>query len=477
MPHGRFAQMALVQVAVGLLVLGSPALAAPPTAAQINQSRIAGLAWLMSHQERDGSWKLGEASSLQSTSAVLDAFANAGVKQGFPYAAGLAFLTNAEASSVDALARQIVTLQAAGKNVAPLLARLSEWQNGNAAWGAYKGYGSSLPDTPLALTAQLRANAVNASTVLDTLCDGLLKAQRANASFPYAGGGGAGANAAGALVPTAYAAAALDGVSATFGFSSLSCPTTYVLSTTVSNAVNWILSKQSVADGGFGDFGQSSVLETAIAYLALKQIGPTTYATALGEAQGYLVARQAADGSWASDPFASALALQTLPALATGALADSNANGLPDAVEAFLGRNPNVPGRSIADGNGKSVGGLTASLLVASGTQFQPFSASLVAPAGAAPYTWRLVSGFLPDGLVLAASTGLLSGTPSTSGVFNFVYEVSDSSSAKSQVAAQIGITASETDVPTLPEWGLIVLTLLLAGFLAKQRHKQPPAL
>ena len=277
------------------------------------------------------------------------------------------------------------------------------------------------------------------------------------------------------MIPTAYAAVALHVVRTTFGYISLSCPTNFVFSTTVSNAANWMLGKQSVTDGGFGDFGQSSALETAIAYLALKQIGPTTYAAAMGEAQGHLVARQAADGSWAGDPFATGLALQTLPTLAAGALADANGNGLPDVVESFLGRNPVAPGRSIADGNGKSVAGLTASKLVASGFQFQPFSVTLAASGGAAPYTWRLVSGFLPDGVVLSAGNGLLSGIPSTSGVFNFVYEVSDAASVKSQIAAQIDISVAEADVPTLPEWGLILLGLLLLAMLAGQRHKPSP--
>lgn len=475
MCHGRSIKRAFVQLVISLTFAGGSAVGAPPTAAQINQSRIAGLAWLMSHQERDGSWKLGEASSLQSTSAVVDAFANAGVKQGFPYSAGLAFLANAEPPSVDAMARQITTLHGAGKNVVPMLARLNDWQNGNAAWGAYKGYGSSLPDTPLALSALLRANAVNTSTISSTLCYGLLNAQRANGSFPYAAAGSAASSAQGAVIPTAYAAVALHVVRTTFGYSSLSCPTNFVISTTVSNAVSWMLGKQSATDGGFGDVGQSSVLETAIAYLALKQIGATTYAAAMGEAQGYLVARQAVDGSWAGDPFATALALQTLPTLAAGVLADANGNGLPDAVESFLGRNPIAPGRSIADGNGKSVVGLTVSQLVASGTQFQPFTANLAATGGAAPHTWRLMSGFLPDGLVLAAGSGLLSGTPSASGLFNFVYEVSDAASVKNQVAAQIGISAAETDAPTLPEWGLILLSLLLLATLARQRHKHSP--
>lgn len=477
MNRERFVGMASLCVAMASLMLNVQAMAAPPTVAQMDQARIAGLAWLMSHQERDGSWKLGATPSAVTSSAVIDAFSNAGVKRGFPYSTGLAYLRNAEPPSVDALARQIATLYGAGTNVAPMLARLNAWQNGNAAWGTYKGYGSSLPDTPLAVHALVRTNSTNPATIINTLCDGMLIAQRANASFPYAVGGGAGVQAQGALIPTAYAAVALNAVRTTLGYNNLSCPTSYVLSTTVSNAAGWMLTKQSGADGGFGDFGQSAVLETAVAFLALQQIGPTTYAAPMGEARRYLVARQSADGSWGADPFATALALQTLPSLTAGALADSNANGLPDVVETFLGRNPATRDRTIADGNGRSVAGLTASQLVASGTQYQPFSASLTATGGTAPYGWQLVSGFLPDGVMLNPGTGNVSGTPGTAGVFNFVYEVSDAAGAKSAVAAQIGIAGVagvDGDIPTLPEWGLILMALLLMGSLARQgRHKK----
>lgn len=437
--------------------------AAPPTQAQIDTARINGLAWLMSHQQADGSFTLGGTPSVQSTSAALDAMAQAGVLRGFPYMSALGNLQNAQAASVDALARQATSLQAAGLSVTPLMTRLAELQNGNAAWGAYAGYGSSLPDTPLALSAQLRAGTVNTSTVVTTLCRGLLDALKPDNSFGYV----PGSSAAGALMPTAQAAMALHSVRTTLGYSSLSCPTPHTLATRVTNGANWLLAHQHATDGGFSDDGNSSVLETAVATLALRHIQPTTYAAPVGEALRYLVTQQSADGSWGGDPFATALALQALPKLNAGTLADSNQNGLPDAVEQRLGSDPNAPNRTPADNNGRAVAGTTSSTLVASGQQHVGFSVNLPGLAGSpASPSWRLGSGQVPDGLVLNTSTGQLSGTPVVAGVFNFSYAVAATGQPEQQVAAQILIAAGDPadgDVP-LPAWALWLLAGLLAG-------------
>lgn len=62
-----------------------------------------------------------------------------------------------------------------------------------------------------------------------------------------------------------------------------------------------------------------------------------------------------------------------------------------------------------------------------------PYSATLTAGNGTAPYTWGLASnsGPLPTGLTLSATTGTISGTPSTASTYNFAIQVSDSSSPK----------------------------------------------
>lgn len=54
------------------------------------------------------------------------------------------------------------------------------------------------------------------------------------------------------------------------------------------------------------------------------------------------------------------------------------------------------------------------------------YSASITAAGGTAPYAFSLVSGSLPAGLALA-STGKLTGTPQTSGTFNFRIQATDS--------------------------------------------------
>lgn len=472
-------------ISLSLFLVGN-AQAAAPTAAQINQARIAGLAWLMTHQIGDGSWKDASGGSVTTTSAGLNALVNAGVKQGYPFTSALAYLQNAQPGSVEALSRQITALNGVGINVTAQTTLLNQWQNGNSAWGAYKGYGSSLPDTPLAMTSLFQANAFNASNSYNTLCFGLLYAVRSDNSFSYMVNGASTPTSQGSgnLIPTAYTAVTLKSAPANTGWSSITCqrlengsyvPTTFSLNTVMNNAVTWMLGKQNATDGGFGDSGSSTILETAVVYSALNQVSSSTYATQLGNAQGYLVAQQNSDGSWGEDPLATALALQTLPTLATNALADTNKNGIPDAVETFLGKNPNTSDRSSALGNGLAVSGNTVAQASGNGTQFQSFNKTLTPPPGTGPYTWSITSGYLPDGLTLNPSTGVITGTPSTSGTFNFQYTVTDSTGTKTTVSAQIVIAddTSSHDTPTLPQWGAILFALLLMGAMTLKSREQ----
>ena len=64
-----------------------------------------------------------------------------------------------------------------------------------------------------------------------------------------------------------------------------------------------------------------------------------------------------------------------------------------------------------------------------------PFQATLNASGGVQPYHWSLASGILPSGISLNASTGLISGTTSQGGQFDFNVQVSDSTSPSPQTA------------------------------------------
>jgi YVTN family beta-propeller protein len=58
-----------------------------------------------------------------------------------------------------------------------------------------------------------------------------------------------------------------------------------------------------------------------------------------------------------------------------------------------------------------------------------PYSFGLQATGGTTPYNWSLASGTLPPGFSAVTSAGVLSGTPTTAGTFNFTVKATDNSS------------------------------------------------
>jgi hypothetical protein len=70
------------------------------------------------------------------------------------------------------------------------------------------------------------------------------------------------------------------------------------------------------------------------------------------------------------------------------------------------------------------------------------YSATLAASGGTAPYTWTIASGSLPAGLSLNASTGVISGTPTTKqGSASIVFTVTDSATPTPATANSSGLT------------------------------------
>src|SRR6187399_1955639 len=51
-------------------------------------------------------------------------------------------------------------------------------------------------------------------------------------------------------------------------------------------------------------------------------------------------------------------------------------------------------------------------------------SSALSVSGGASPYQWDISGGAFPPGLVISPSTGVITGTPTTSGNFNFQVRV-----------------------------------------------------
>jgi hypothetical protein len=73
------------------------------------------------------------------------------------------------------------------------------------------------------------------------------------------------------------------------------------------------------------------------------------------------------------------------------------------------------------------------------------YEARLEACLGAEPYTWAITNGALPDGLGLDINTGIVSGTPTRAGVFDFTVIVTDA--AQITATAELSITITQAGV------------------------------
>jgi large repetitive protein len=101
---------------------------------------------------------------------------------------------------------------------------------------------------------------------------------------------------------------------------------------------------------------------------------------------------------------------------------------------------------------------VTSSLTITSTSPLPPgavgtaYSQALAAISGAPPYTWTVTAGSLPPGITLNASTGVLSGKPTTSGAYTFTLRVADASSTTASAAFSLTIvTALSITTTSLP--------------------------
>ena len=132
----------------------------------------------------------------------------------------------------------------------------------------------------------------------------------------------------------------------------------------------------------------STVLETALVLRAFKTAAPAN--AAAPTAIDYLVAQQAADGSWRGDALQTAETLLALawPTTATvqrpsaTVATDTDGDGIPDGVETILGKNPAVAdSRFLADGAG-SIVTQAAQLRAIAAVVASPTAASLISLDG-----------------------------------------------------------------------------------------------
>ncbi len=90
-----------------------------------------------------------------------------------------------------------------------------------------------------------------------------------------------------------------------------------------------------------------------------------------------------------------------------------------------------------------------------SGTNGVAYNQTLAAIGGQTPYNWTNSSGALPPGLTLATN-GVISGTPTTNGTFNFIVEVTDTLSDTATQALALTVGSPPSDITLQPTNNLV---------------------
>ena len=97
-----------------------------------------------------------------------------------------------------------------------------------------------------------------------------------------------------------------------------------------------------------------------------------------------------------------------------------------------------------------SMGPLSLSIDTASlgnGVLAQMYSETLIASGGDPPYTWQVITGTLPDGLTLNASSGEISGIPTTVESQMFTVEVEDGSGNTDDAVLTIDVVSAVVEI------------------------------
>ena len=80
---------------------------------------------------------------------------------------------------------------------------------------------------------------------------------------------------------------------------------------------------------------------------------------------------------------------------------------------------------------------------LANATTGTAYSTTLQATGGTTPYNWIVSAGTLPAGLTLAASTGVILGTPITAGTVSFTVQVTDAANNMGTKALSIAVASA----------------------------------
>lgn len=187
----------------------------------------------------------------------------------------------------------------------------------------------------------------------------------------------------------------------------------------------------------------------------------TTGATLPGGAAGSSYSQTLA-ATGGTPPYTWAVTAGALPASISLDAASGTVSGTPTAAGSFnftvqvtdVAKNNASKAFSLAITSNSPTLSITTVTPLPGATQGAAYSQSLTASGGKPPYTWSITTGALPTGLTLNGSSGVISGTPTTTGAFAFSVHVSDSASATADQQSTIVVVAPSS-TPSLSIMGV----------------------
>lgn len=317
----------MVQFHFAWALLGFACLFAVPAAAAPQEAAESASAYLQAAQNADGSWGAVPETRFVDTSEAVVALRAAGQKNA-AYFAGIVWLENHAMTSVDAQARRIIALLPHGDDVSVDSDRLEASYSVTSffgdGWGLAGVHGASALDTGLALQAWGEMGVPSSVTTEVLAATNFLLSSRTEGSDAGWQAALSAANSAGDPVTTAIVLRGFVAIQdVVTGHEAAGDLAASFLATTVTAA--------------------SSPLVQAHAALALLRWTPGT--TSADPLLSALESSQATDGSWESDPYVTAIALQALAAklgLDTASFQENVViadQGLRAALNMALGRN------------------------------------------------------------------------------------------------------------------------------------------
>jgi predicted hotdog family 3-hydroxylacyl-ACP dehydratase len=195
---------------------------------------------------------------------------------------------------------------------------------------------------------------------------------------------------------------------------------------TTANTYNFTTQATDSSTGTSAPFSNTRVYAVAIANPFLLLNSNASNSTQIGVAYSQANAAAGGTGSYTYSVSAGALPAGLSLNTATGSV-----SGTPTAAGAFSYTIQVSDGSTTATQvNSGTIAGPNIEInpTLPSGTVGVPYSPTIVASGGTAPYTYAVSAGSLPAGLSLNTSTGAITGTPTTANTYNFTTQATDSS-------------------------------------------------